>query len=388
MRCYLMFLLVLILPVLTFAQSPPDSLWSRTYGGSVFDYCHSVQQTADGGYFLGGYTESFRRGAVGFWLVKTDTSGTEEWSRTFGGSSYNRCYSVQLTTDGGYILTGKTSSFGAGRYDFWLVRADANGDSLWSRTFGGTSDEECYSVQQTTDGGHILGGWTESYGAGGKDFWLVKTDANGDSLWSRTFGGSNYDGCQSVQQTTDGGYILGGYTDSYGAGSWDFWLVKTDVSGIEEWSRTFGGSSGDGCMSVQQTTDGGYILGGLTQSYGVGSNDFWLVRADANGDTLWTRTFGGSGMDGCNSVQQTTDGGYILGGLTQSYGAGSSDFWLVKTDASGTEEWSRTFGGSGEDECYSVQQTSGGGYILGGHTRSFGAGGWDFWLVKMGPERP
>ena len=153
-----------------------------------------------------------------------------------------------------------------------------------------------------------------------------------DTLWTRTFGGSNYDYCYSVQQTTDGGYILGGYTSSYGAGGYDFWLVKTDANGDSLWSRTFGGSNHDYCSSVQQTTDGGYILGGITESYGAGNYDFWLVRADANGDTLWTRTFGGYYEERCYSIQQTTDGGYILGGRTSSYGAGGWDVCLIKVD--------------------------------------------------------
>ncbi|MFH1010680.1 MAG: T9SS type A sorting domain-containing protein [bacterium] len=269
---------------------------------------------------------------------------------------------------------------------FVTAAAFAQPDSLWSRTFGGSGSDGCSSVQQTTDGGYILGGETTSYGAGGSDFWLVKTDANGDSLWSRTFGGSDDDVCTSVQQTTDGGYILGGMTMSYGAGECDFWLVKTDANGDSLWSRTFGGSSNDICWSVQQTTDGGYILGGGTNSYGAGECDFWLVKTDAGGTQLWDTTFGGSSNDVCLSVQQTPGGGYILGGYTGSYGAGSEDFWLVKTDTSGTEEWSCTFGGSDLDGCNSVQQTSDGGYILGGETRSYGADPGNFWLVKTGPD--
>ncbi len=370
-----------------FAQ-PPDSLWSRTYGGSSTDRCYSVQQTTDGGYILGGDTYSYGAGSYDFWLVKTNANGDSLWSRTFGGSDNDRCYSVQQTTDGGYILGGLTYSYGAGQADIWLVKTDANGDTTWTRTFGGSNWDYCYSVQQTSDGGYVLGGKTDSYGAGSEDFWLVKTDANGDTLWTRTFGGSGSDPCHSVQQTTDGGYILGGFTGSYGAGSFDFWLVKTDVSGTEEWRSTFGGSSSEACYSVQQTSDGGYILGGKTDSYGAGGSDFWLVKTDANGDSLWSRTFGGSSFDECWSVQQTTDGGYILGGFTESYGAGNYDFWLVGADANGDSLWSHPFGGSDYDFCQSVQQTTDGDYILGGITSSYGAGSNDFWLVKTAFSSP
>ena len=376
-------LLTLTLPVLALAELP-DSLWSRTFGGSNNDICYSVQQTSDGGYILGGRTISYGAGSDDFWLVRADANGDTIWTRTYGGSGHEVCYSVQQTSDGGYILGGYTSSSGAGYYDFWLVKTYPGGTEEWSRTFGGSSMDVCRSVQQTSDGGYILGGYTESYGAGGPNFWLVKADANGDSLWSRAFGGGNDDRCYSVQQTTDGGYILGGFTESYGAGDDDFWMVKTDASGTEEWSRTFGGSGSDKCHSVQQTTDAGYILGGFTFSYGAGFGDSWLVKTDTNGTEDWSQTYGGSSYDKCYSVQQTSDGGYILGGETMTYGAGGLDFWLVKANVIGTEEWSRTFGGIFDDYCQSVQQTTDGGYVLGGYTRSFGAGGYDFWLVKTG----
>jgi len=366
-----------------FAQ-PPDSLWSRTFGGG--DVCYSVQQTADGGFILGGETSSFGAGGRDFYLVRTDANGNSLWNRTFGGSSDDVCYSVQQTSDGGFILGGYTFSFGAGIDDFYLVKTDANGNQLWSRTFGGSSWDDCYSVQQTTDGGFILGGRTYLFGAGATDFYLVKTDGNGNQQWSRTFGGSGTDWCNSVQQTTDSGFILGGYTTSFGAGSRDFYLVKTDMNGNSLWNRTFGGTSWDWCNSVQQTTDSGFILGGYTTSFGAGNSDFYLVKTDGNGNQQWSRTFGGSYSEVCRSVQQTADGGFILGGSTDSFGAGNDDFWLVKTDGNGNSLWSRTFGGSGTDWCYSVQQTADGGFILGGGTTSFGAGGWAFWLVRTGPD--
>jgi hypothetical protein len=379
---------VIVLSTAAMAGEPPDSLWSRTFGGSNEEECNSVQQTTDGGYILVGFTSSYGAGLTDVWLVKVNANGDTLWTRTFGGSDYDGGNSVQQTSDGGYILGGSNSSYAPGGGDFWLLKVNANGDTLWTRTYGGSAPDECYSVQQTTDGGYVLAGRTCSYGAGADDFWLVRTDANGDTLWTRTFGGSSSDYCRSVQQTSDGGYILGGWTQSYGAGSRDFWLVKTDSNGDSLWSRTFGGSSQDECNSVQQTTDGGYVLGGRTDSYGAGGRDFWLVKTDSNGDTLWTRTYGGSSSEWCRSVQQTADDGYILGGDTDSYGVGDRDFWLVKVNANGNTLWTRTFGGSDYDGCLSVQQTTDGGYILGGRTWSYGAGLRDFWLVKTGSERP
>jgi len=308
------------------------------------------------------------------------------WSRTFGGDDSDRCFSVQQTSDGGYILVGETRTFGAGSVDCWMVKTNENGDSLWSRTFGGNYEDECYSVQQTSDGRYILAGFTKSFGAGCANFWLIKTDENGDSLWSRTFGGNDWDDCYSVLQTSDSGYILAGYTYSYGAGCSDFWLIKTDESGDSLWSKTFGGYDDDCCWSVQQTSDGGYMLAGQTKSFGAGGTDFWMVKTDENGDSLWSHSFGWNNFDKCFSVKQTSDGGYILAGYAQLSGTYNSDFWLIKTDEDGDSLWSRTFGGDDLEECYSIQQTSDGGYILAGYTHSFGAGGDDFWLIKVGAE--
>jgi hypothetical protein len=166
----------------------------------------------------------------------------------------------------------------------------------------------------------------------------VKTDSNGDSVWSRTFGGPNSDECYSIQQTSDGGYILGGMTQSYGAGVGDVWFIKTDASGNQMWSRVFGGAYWDGCLSVQETSDGGYILGGLNDSFGEGMRDAWLIKLSAYGDSLWSRTVGGHNHDACNCVRQISGGGYILGGQTASYGSGADDFWLVKMGAESPAE--------------------------------------------------
>jgi len=354
--------------------------WSQTFGGSDKDYAYSVQQTTDGDYILAGCTRSYGADKYDAWLIETDAEGVEQWSQTFGGSDKDYAYSVQQTTDGGYILAGKTKSYGAGNYDAWLIKTNAEGAEQWSQTFGGSDWDQAYSVQQTTDGGYILAGNTYSYGAGGYDVWLIKTDAEGVEQWSQTFGGSGWDQAYSVQQTTDGGYILAGKTKSYGAGKYDAWLIKTDAMGAEQWSQTFGGYGKDYVYSVQQTTDGGYILAGETGSYGVGKYDVWLIKTDAEGIEQWSQTFGGSDDDRVRSVQQTTDGGYILAGNTYSYGTGYGDAWLIKTNAMGTEQWTQTFSGS---YAKSVQQTADGDYIIAGFTDSYETDDCDALLIKV-----
>jgi hypothetical protein len=304
-----------------------------------------------------------------------------EWEKTFGGAGDDRGYSVQQTSDGGYIIVGETWTSG-GWYDVYLVKVDANGNMQWSKTFGGLNHDWGFSVQQTRDGGYIIVGVTTSYGAGWADVYLIKVDANGNMQWSKTFGGLNHDWGFSVQQTRDGGYIIVGATMSYGAGGYDVYLVKVDANGNMQWNKTFGGRGDDRGRSVQQTSDGGYIIVGETWTSG-GWYKVYLVKVDANGNMQWSKTFGGRGDDWGYSVQQTSDGGYIIVGATTSYGAGGEDVYLIKVNANGNMQWNKTFGGRNHDRGYSVQQTSDGGYIIVGETRSYGAGGYDVYLIKL-----
>ena len=257
------------------------------------------------------------------------------YNKTFGGINSDEAYAVQHTSDGGYILAGRTMSFGAGEYDAWLIKTDADGNKVWDKTFGGISDDEANAVQQTSDGVYILAGLTASFGDGSADVWLIKTDENGNKVWDKTFGGIGPDYAYAVKQTSDGGYILAGDTISFGAGGMDFWLIKTDTDGNKVWDKTFGGSSHDEGCAVQQTSDGGYILAGYTDSFGAGGGDAWLIKTDADGNKVWDKTFGGISGDVASAVQQTKDGGYILAGYTGSFGAGVYDAWLIKTDAEG-----------------------------------------------------
>ena len=243
----------------------------------------------------------------------------------------------------------------------------------WEKIFGGIDEHYGFSVQQTTDGGYIICGYKQFFGNGNRDVYLIKTDGSGTEQWTKTFGGTSWDDGMSVQQTTDGGYIITGKTASFGNGDWDVYLIKTDGSGTEQWGQTFGGTDGDQGYSVQQTTDGGYIITGSTRSFGNGSSDVYLIKTDGSGTEQWSQTFGGIEGDGGNSVQQTTDGGYIITGSIFS-SIGIEDVYLIKTDASGIEEWSQAYGGLDMDVGTSVQQTTDGGYIICGSSHSFGNG--------------
>jgi hypothetical protein len=368
------------------AQVAPEPEWDKTFGGSAEDFGYSVQQTSDGGFIVAGLTSSYGAGNYDFWLIKTDSAGNREWDKVFGGSAIDEALSVRQTSDGGYVVVGVTWSYGAGSGDAWLIKTDSSGNKQWDKTFGGSNYDVGNFVRETSDGGYIIAGITLSYGAGNADFWLIKTDSLGNKQWDKTFGGSAIDYGYSVQQTSDGEYIVSGHTFSYGAGDYDAWLIKTDSLGNKEWDKTFGGSAIDYGYSVQQTSDGGYIVGGGTESYGTSSIDVWLIKTDSLGNKEWDKTFGGSADDCSYSVQQTSDGGYIIAGTTRSYGAGIVDIWLIKTDSLGNKKWDKTFGAASSEEGWSVRQTSDGGYVVAGTTFSYGAGMGDVWLIKIGSE--
>ncbi len=342
----------------------------------------------------GGQLGAHRRGVVlelghattgnDVWLIKTNASGDTLWTRTFGEIGSDGGYSVQQTADGGFIVTGSKSTFdGNGSY-VWLIKTDAAGDTLWTKTFWGYySGNAGQAVQQTEDEGYVISGYTEAWDYSNGEVWLIKTDSSGDTLWTKTFGGSQREYGNSIRQTEDDGYIIAGSTHSFGAGNSDLWLIKTDALGDTLWTRTYGGSSVDRAYYIQQTADAGYIITGSTHSFGAGNYDVWLIKTNASGDTLWTRTYGGRGEDCGNAVQQTDDKGYILSGYTSSFPAGIRDAWLIKTDdASGDIIWTKTFGGGDHDAGYDVRQTPDGGYIIAGYTSSYGSGGSDVWLIK------
>jgi hypothetical protein len=335
----------------------------KTFGGDSWDEGYCVQQTSDGGYIIVGDTFSFGAGGSDVWLIKTQSNGIKKWDRTFGGTENDKGYSVQQTTDSGYVITGKTGG------DVWLIKTDSFGNKIWDKTFGGSYGDCGYSVQQTTDGGYILTGETSSY-AGFKDAWLIKTDSNGSMMWNKTYGsGSAY----SVQQTTDGGYILTGETCG------DAWLIKTDTNGKRIWDRTYNILEFETARCVQQTTDGGYIITGETSKF-----SYWgvfLIKTNSNGYTLWSKTFIDTNYDGGNYVQQTSDGGYIITGWK------SSSLWLIKTDSYGNIIWNKTFGIIVDGTGYCVQQTTDGGYIITGETTGlFGSDYSDVWLIKTSKD--
>jgi hypothetical protein len=374
----ILFISLLLLQLNSFAQAP-DTMWMKTFGTGGFDIGNSVQQTLDGGYVITG-----RWGSYSIFLLNIDEEGNSLWFQTYYlyQDYYEEGNSVQQTTDLGYIIAGAgEGETSRGSWNPFLVKTYQNGDINWDKQYYVYSiDVMAYSVQQTSDGGYIF---TGCYSCDNGSFlYLVKTDENGDTLWTKAFGGAGDYG-NDVQQTTDGGYVIIGSTQSFGVGEDDIWILKADENGDTVWTKTYGGITGEEGYSLQQTNDGGYIIVGYTDSFGEGEDDVWLIKTDENGDTIWTKTFGGVNDEEGFSVWQTTDGGYVVTGYTNSFGAGQKDVWLIKTDENGDSLWTKTLGGINDDEGKSIQQTSDGGYIVSGYTKSFGAGGADIWLIKL-----
>ena len=327
-------------------QQTGDTFY-RTFGGTNLDYGYFVQQTTDGGYIITGRTDSFGAGQEDVWLIKTDSAGNKEWDKTFGGPKDDCGYCVRQTTDGGYIITGETRSYGTGNKDVWLIKTNNTGNKEWDKTFGGQYNEYGKCIQLTSDDGYII------VGIG----WLIKTDSDGNKIWDRDLGDGN---CDSVQQTTDGGYIIAGRLRE-NARNYAL-LIKTDSNGYIVWNKTFGGLHNDKCHWVQQTSDGGYILTGSTGM--IDFSDVWLIKTDSNGNRTWDRKFG---YDSCGYfVQQTSDDGFIITGL--SYGLFRRTLYLIKTDNSGKMEWENINASLKVERGFCVQETTDAGYIITGNT--------------------
>ena len=362
----------------------PSPHFCKTIRGPENEWGNSLIQTADGGYAIAGTTTSFGAGLSDAYLVKLDANGNLQWTKTIGGKEFEDGYSLIQTADGGYAIAGATNSFGAGGYDVYVVKLDANGNLQWTKTIGGKKEDVgLMSLIQTSDGGYAIAGATNSFGAGNGDVYVVKLDANGKLQWTKTIGGPGDEIGFSLIQTSDGGYAIASYTTSFGAGGGDVYVVKLDAKGNLQWTKTIGGPADEIGFSLIQTSDGGYAIAGLTGSFGAGGLDVYVIKLNANGNLQWTKTIGGKEDDKGYSLIQTSDGGYAIAGTTTSFGAGDEDVYVVKLDANGNLQWTKTIGGTELDLGHSLIQTSDGDYAIAGHTISFGAGETDVYVVKL-----
>lgn len=395
MKRLLLFFSFFLFVHFTIAQNPLVKQWDYRFGGDLPEYLRTSIKTSDAGFLLGGVSFSWNSGdktesnwdtsfnTSDFWIIKIDSLGTKQWDKRFGGTHYDICSSMSQTIDGGYILggwsqsdsSGDISQHSYGSFDFWIVRIDSSGNLLWEKRFGGTDEDVLSSILQTSDGGFIFGGITNSDSSaiisqqtrGSSDMWILKTDSSGNKQWDKRFGGTYGESLYSILQTTDNGYILGGVTSSDSSGDVsqptrggeDYWTVKVDSLGIKQWDKRYGGLNSEMLISIQQTIDGGYILGGQTNSdstgdvteHSRGSFDYWIVKVDSSGNKQWDKRFGGISEEYfLGYVKQTLDKGYLLGGVSHSDSSGDksdnnlsfAQAWVVKTDSLGNKKWDRT----------------------------------------------
>jgi len=393
---------ILLISSFGFGQAPYIE-WQKSIGGLEDDHAHSVFQTTDGGYIVAGKTLSNdgyvtnNYGNWDFWVVKLNSIGDTTWQKSLGGFGFDIAFSIEQTTDGGYIVAGTSNSIDGditenkGVYESWIVKLDPSGNIVWQKTIGGSGYDWTYSIQQTLDGGFIAVGKSDSSDGdvsvnnGNEDFWIVKLDSLGNILWENSFGGSQTDIARSVKQTTDGGYIIAGYSNSSDGdlnqnyGLFDVWILKLDTSGNIIWQKSLGGSGDDIARCIQQTTDGGYIIAGYSNSddgdliNNKGNSDYWIIKLDASGVISWQKSLGGSGDEEAQSIQEIAGGGYVVAGSSDSsdgdvhYNNDFKDFWIIKLDVNGNLAWQKVIGYFADDCPHAIKQTVDEGFIVAGY---------------------
>jgi hypothetical protein len=391
-RLFLLSILVLVSFLFVGSVGASLELWSQTYGGTSYETATAVIETSDGGLAIAGGTTSFGAGEYDFWLVKTDSSGNMEWNKTFGEKDDDYAYSLIETSDRGFALIGHTGgrTFLGEEYDVLMIKTDEHGNMEWNRTYDGKSGDNARCLIQTSDGGYAFAGYT-GFSTEGSDYWLVKTDSNGNMEWDMTYalideemaqiGIGTYNRASSLVETSDGGYAVVGTTGCNILAGSDTWLIKTDKHGNVEWNQTYKNGR---ILAMIKTLDEGFAMAGDTRSYGavegVGG-DFWLLKTDVYGNVEWNQTYGGTGYDVASAIVKTVGGGFVVAGFTESFGAGARDFWLIKTNEFGIVEWNQTYGGKGYEDANSLVQTSDGGYVLAGALNSIYASS-DWWIIK------
>ena len=304
-----------------------------------------------------------------------------QFSRTYGAGLGDSALSVAATADGGFIAAGITTSLGAGNGDAWVMKFDAAGSLQWQKAFGTAVFEYANTVLQSTDGGYLVGGTTDE-GAGSGDYWILKVSSAGTIEWQKAYGGTGFDALNAVIKSSDGGYLIAGRTSSFGAGSLDGMLIKINSFGSIQWQKAYGGAGEDAITSIEQTTDGGYIAAGLSDSFGAGFTDIWALKLDASGSITWQKVYGTSStfQERVESVHQTTDGGYVLGGRNPI--SNQDHVYVLKIDSLGNIQWQKSYGQTNE-RAFQLQTTSDGGFIVAGETATFGAGSGDGWIIKL-----
>jgi hypothetical protein len=380
--CFLVFVMASLMAMPAFGANE----WVRAMGGGSDDYGRSVIEVSGTGIVITGATRSYGAGSDDLLLAKFNGLGTLQWTKALGGASQDLGNSLIEASDGSIVVVGMTYSYGAGLNDLMLSKFNSSGIHQWTRTLGGSDDDKEASVVETSDGGFAIAGWTKSYGAGDTDIILSKFNSSGTHQWTRTLGGINGDYAKSLVELSDLGLVVIGGTVNYGAGGGDLLLAKFSSAGTLQWTKTLGGTGHDYGQNIIEASDGSIVVAGMTASYGAGFTDLMLSKFNSSGTHQWTRVLGGSSPEDRACVTEASDGGFVITGWTDSYGAGSTDFLIAKYSSSGVHQWTRVMGGSSVEYGYFVTAFSDGDFVVTGGTQSYGAGGSDVWLSKHAPD--
>lgn len=369
-----------------FAQVP-DKVFQYTFGGGKKDVLYSTIETDDKGFISVGYTESFGAGNYDMYLIKNDSVGNLEWSKTYGGKKEDYGRSIIKSNDGkGYVMLGYSNSFSVNNYfDIYLVKVNMNGDTLWSKYYGLDRSEYGYSIIPTKEGGYMLLGEVINNINGDKnsDIMLIKVGEAGQFEWSKIYGGNLTDYLYSIEQLEDGTYLLGGETNSFGAGEWDFLAVRLQVDGKIQMAKTYGGLKTDFGRFAISGKDGGVLIGGNSFNYGAGDMDFVLIYTNKDGVIEWSQSYGDIGTEYMLDITKTKEGGYLVSGYTNSFGTHVEDIFLLRLKADGKLLWGKTIGGDYGDYGVSVIPTSNKGVVITGNTKSFGVKSDDCFIFKV-----
>ena len=358
-------------------------IFSNTFNDASFDYGRYLIQTSDHEYLIVGNTSLLGDNYSNVLILKVDHTGQQMWRKDYTYSSSDRLNMVIELEDGSLVMAGSSISNTNSSKDLLIMKTGSDGNIEWQTSYGDARDEIANSIGITSDGGFIITGEITNENTGNSSCYVLKVNNNGEFEWDRSFGGSLNDQGFSLVPANDGGFVITGVTRSQSDSSGDLWLFKVNNAGDMLWERTFGGENFEAGRSLQQTSDNGYIIIGQTESFGNGSNDAYLLKTDSQGNEIWSRTYGGSGTDQGRHVVETLDQGYIISGQTDSYGSmGGFNFWLIKTDSNGDLEWQEYYGGSGDDRAFCGIQASDGGYAIVGQSNTGGSTGVDILLVK------
>lgn len=371
------FLLLLLFTINTNAQK----IFQKTFGGVADDLANAVLQTNDGGFLIAGTSKSVGAGGSDVILLKLNSNGDSVWTKTFGGSLDDEANTLENTADGGYIISGNTWSYGAGTRDMFLIKLDSTANLQWSAAYGGPGGQTCNAAHQLPDGGYILAGSSDNFGAGNFDYYLVRADSNGNFKWGQTFGFFPQEFCYEVGLMADGGFLLSGQMVGTGPNTSEYFVVKTDSNGFQQWSKTYGGTESDLCYAACLTSMGGVIKTGSSTSFNQGFTGMYNVMCDSLGNLIWANKLGTTHGEVGNCILPVS-GGYIISGYGNFTSQNSFDAFLTKIDDYGSPIWSKAYGSTGLDFSAAVQPTTDGGYILVGYSKSFSLSNWDFYVIK------